>query len=52
MMSELHSLRAATTLALLAMADDAHRLQEQLHELCETVRVLSTSEAELPHSLP
>ena len=45
MMSELHSLRAAATSPALAMAIDAHELREQLHELFETVRVL-TGEAE------
>jgi hypothetical protein len=41
MMSELHSLRAATPSTILATAIDAHDLREQLHELFETVRVLA-----------
>jgi hypothetical protein len=45
MMSELHSLRAATTSPALAMAIDSQELREQLQELFETVRVL-TNDAE------
>jgi hypothetical protein len=41
MMSELHSLRAATTSPALGLAIDAHELREQLHELFETVCVLT-----------
>jgi hypothetical protein len=49
MMSELHSLRAATTSPALGLAIDSHELHEQLHELFETVRVLS-EEAEPRHT--
>jgi hypothetical protein len=42
MMSELHALRTGTTSPLLAMAIDARELREQLHELFETVRMLTT----------
>jgi hypothetical protein len=49
MMSELHSLRAATTSPALGRAIDSHELREQLHELFETVRVLS-KEAEPRHT--
>jgi hypothetical protein len=49
MMSELHSLRAASTSPALAMAIDSHELREQLHELFATVRVLA-KEAEPRHA--
>lgn len=49
MMSELHSLRAATASPLLAMAIDAHEVREQLHELFDTLRGL-TGESEQRHA--